>query len=591
MQVRQDFNVVNTWSWTPSVKEGTYTVSVFARDLGNLSSSGSKSLTYQITPAVPGGAQGIRTTNDSMVALFSAPSCPTGQTMRVVFYATAAPSNKSATNDQKCDGTTTMNFLIAGMYAHTAYTMFWQTRDTNGTSISVGQTLSYVNGGLPAGIQFPNSVSTSPLSPSPTPPADNPRYPVVIAGFISPQGNSYTISAFDMYGTPIWALPYVASLFTRTGPGGEILLMQTPVVLTNPVRPDPWAQQVQIVDLAGNQIQQTNAAIMSEQLIARGKHPITGFHHELIHLPNGDFLTLGNAEQVVTNAHQCGSTNGVPNSCDVLGDIVMVLDGNLQLKWAWDAFTQGAYHTPSGTANLIDTPAVLNEKCALNGAGCPPFFQASQANDWMHTNSLQLTADGNIVLGVRHLDWTLKINYAGGAGDGHIIWRMGKGGDFSLTTNSTVGASGDPDFVTYPWYSHPHGTAFLFGGALIQGVEVLAVWDNGNTRVANVDATGHSRMQLYAVNEAARQMNLNTDIDVGAFAFAVGMIQLLPDGRLWGDAGIIGPRPGPWSSFNVEADNSTGAILYLLQMATGVAPNSFITYRTFRLPSLYAQSI
>jgi arylsulfate sulfotransferase len=588
--VRQDYSVINTWSWTPSVKEGSYTVAVFARDLANTANTGSRTLVYQITPALISGPQAIRTTNNSMVALFSAAPCPVGQTMRIVFYPTAARTPKSATNDQKCDGTTTMNFLVAGMYANTAYTMFWQTRAPDGTSINVGSLVSYMNGNIPAGMQFPATVMTSPSSPSPDPPVDDPPYPVVIGGFTSPSGSPYTISAFDMKGRPIWVLPYPASLFTRTGPGGEILLMQTPTVAMN--TPNPWAQQIRVVDLAGNQTQQTNAAIMSEQLVAMGKHPITQFHHELIRLPNGDFLTLGNAEQLVTNAHQCGSTNGVPNTCDVLGDIVMVLDRDLQLKWAWDAFNQGTYSTGTGTANLIDTPAVLNETCTLNGAGCPPFFARSVANDWMHTNSLQLTADGNIVIGVRHLDWTLKLNYGGGAGDGHIMWRLGKGGDFALTTNSTVGAGGDPEFASFPWYSHPHGTAFAFGSGLISGVQILVLFDNGNTRFAT-NPSAHSRIQLYAVNEAARQINLNTDIDIGTYAFAVGMAQLLPNGRLWADAGIIGPKPGPWASESIEADNATGAILYLIQMATGISPGptSFITYRTFRLPSLYGQTI
>lgn len=362
-----------------------------------------------------------------------------------------------------------------------------------------------------------------------------------------------------MKGRPMWVLPYLASLFTRTGPGGEILLLQTPLVQTNPVTPNPWAQQMRVVDLAGNQIQQTNAAIMSEQLVRMGKHPITGFHHELIRLPTSDFLVLGNAEQVVTNANQCGTTNGVANTCDVLGDVVMVLDTNMQLKWAWDPFLQGTYTTSSGVANLIDTPAVLHETCVVNGQGCPPFFLRSTSNDWMHSNGLQLTADGNIIIGVRHLDQIIKINYGWGAGDGHIMWRLGRGGDFTLTTNSTVGASTDPDFITFPWFSHPHTASFAFGGGLINGVQILQLFDNGNTRHDAMNFNAHSRLQLYAVNEAARQINLNTDIDIGAYSFAVGTMQLLPDGNLWGDAGAVGPKPGPWAAFNVEADGNTGS--------------------------------
>jgi len=474
------------------------------------------------------------------------------------------------------------------MYANTVYNMFWQTRDGSGATIAVGDTVQYTNGSLPAGMVFPSTVMTATGSPSNTPPADNPPSPLVIAGFTSTNGTNYTIAAFDMKGRPVWMLPYLASLFSRTAPGGEILFMQTPPVSGGP---NPWAQQIIVADLAGNQIQQTNAAIISEQLVAMGKHPITGFHHEVIKLPTGGFLTLGNAEQMVTNANQCGSTNSSPNTCDVLGDIVMVLDPDMKLLWAWDAFQQGTYSTPQGPADLINSPAVLGETCGLNRPGCPPMFNATVANDWMHSNSLQMTADGNILVAVRHQDLVLKINYGGGAGNGHIMWRMGKGGDFSLTTNNTVGAFGDPDFITYPWFSHPHGTAFAFNDTLIQGVQILAVFDNGNTRHDTVDSAAHSRLQLYAVNEAARQMNLNTDIDTGVYAFAVGMIQILPNGNLAADAGAIGDKLGPWSSQEMEASNTVGSVIYRLQMASG-APGlgSFLTYRAFRLPNLYAST-
>ncbi len=588
-RVKQDFTVLNSYAWTPIAKEGNYTITVTARDLTHTTLRGTTSKSFVISTALISGAQAVHTTNNSMVALFSAPPCPASLSWRVVFFQEGSTVPKSATNDLKCDGSTTMNVLVAGMYANSQYSMFWQTRNGN-TSVSVGKTLKFTTGGIPAGVSFPPTFAPAPTSPFPAPPANDP-YPVVIEGIIAPGGN-YTISATDVLGKPIWVLPYVASLFNRTAPGGEILYMQTPLVQTNPVTPNAWAQQLVVADLAGNQTQQTNASIMSEQLVAMGKHPITGFHHESIKLPNGGFLTLGNSEQLVTNANQCGTGPSGPNTCDVLGDTVMVLDNNLQLLWAWDVFKQGTYTTPLGTFNLLDTPAVLGETCAVNGSGCPPFFLAPTSNDWMHTNALQMTADGNILVAVRHIDQILKINYGNGTGDGHIMWRMGKGGDFALTTISTVGSTADPDFTTYPWFSHSHDAGFSFGDTLVNGVQILTLWDNGNTRIQNTDPNGHSRIQVYAVNEAALQMNLNTDIDSGYYSFALGTAQFLPNGNLWGDAGAVGPKAGPWAGYSVEADSTNGSILYVLQMASGGTrgPNSFLTYRTFRLPSLYAAS-
>ena len=45
-----------------------------------------------------------------------------------------------------------------------------------------------------------------------------------------------------------------------------------------------------------------------------------------------------------------------------------------------------------------------------------PEFANSAAWDWMHSNSVQFTPDGNLLLSVRHLDQLFKIDYATGSG-------------------------------------------------------------------------------------------------------------------------------------------------------------------------------
>jgi hypothetical protein len=68
------------------------------------------------------------------------------------------------------------------------------------------------------------------------------------------------------------------------------------------------------------------------------------------------------------------------------------------------------------------------------------------AVDCLHINAVSYSpADGNLIVCVRHQGWVLKINYHNGKGDGHIIWRLGQGGDFTI--NST-----DPN----PWFYHQH---------------------------------------------------------------------------------------------------------------------------------------
>ncbi len=101
----------------------------------------------------------------------------------------------------------------------------------------------------------------------------------------------------------------------------------------------PEVNAVREVDLAGNPIRETNARVLNEQLAALGGPAVTDFRHEVRRLPTGDYLLMAARDMPVTNAGQCGTTNGLPRTCDVIGDLILILDPNLQLKWFWDAFS------------------------------------------------------------------------------------------------------------------------------------------------------------------------------------------------------------------------------------------------------------
>jgi len=123
--------------------------------------------------------------------------------------------------------------------------------------------------------------------------------------------------------------------------------------------------------------------------------------------------------------------------------MILVLDPNMQLVWAWDSFAH----------QDLSREATLDDICVQNsGAGCPAFNkQFQQANDWLYSDSLQLTSDGNILISERDQDWVLKINYNNGQGDGSILWKMGPYGDFTIL-NPPQTPCGDPD--VYPWFTH-----------------------------------------------------------------------------------------------------------------------------------------
>ncbi len=579
--IRQDFDSNNTFAWNPSQKEGSYTIGVTARDLANKSLRASTAYVFSVTPALLSGQQVVQPTVHPLVALFSAPSCPLGQSMRVLFYEAKPGSVKFVTNEQACDSATSMNFYIAGMYPSSQNTMEWQTLDSQGHVLNAGQPLSFTTGAIPANVALPSPIFVPSTSPNLTPPEKS--YPILLHSFTPGFGTNYVIAATDAAGKYIWYSPMEISNAPRTEVGGLFFSNQNGD--PSPTIPDPYAEQIQEMDLVGDLVWNTNAEIVSEQLAAVGKPPVTGFSHELRRLPGGDLLTIGSEEQLIANSNQCGSTGGVPNTCDVLGDEVIVLDKNLQVKWAWDAFSQGAYTSSTGVHQLVDQPAVLGEVCKQGGNGCPPFYLAPIANDWMHSNTVSLAADGNIVLAVRHLDWVIKLNYGNGAGDGHIMWRMGPNGDFTLTTINTHGTD---DLTTFPWFSHAHDAEFAFGDQSIGGLQIFAAYDNGNTRRAKVNPNADSRGQIYAVNEPGLTANLNINVDLGVYSMALGTAQILPDGNLWFQSGAVGAAQGkqPYV-LETEADQSAN-VLFLLQVGEPNSTQHALEYRCFRMPSLYA---
>ena len=190
------------------------------------------------------------------------------------------------------------------------------------------------------------------------------------------------------------------------------------------------ANTLREVDLAGDTLRETNVDAVNAELAALGQHSITDFNHDAQRLPNGDTAVLATTPRTI-------NVKGKPTPYK--GDMVLVLDQNFQVAWAWDPFNW---------LNVHRLPTL--------GEG---------PSDWTHANSIAWSpADGNLIVSLRSQDWVIKIDYANGTGDGHVIWRLGQGGDFRI--NST-----DPS----PWFSHQHDVRYINDTTLV-------LFDNGNTR-------------------------------------------------------------------------------------------------------------
>lgn len=545
-QVVRDFTPKNSFTWVPYQVEGTYVVSVVVRDITQQP--------YIVFPPVPvqyvelpwvtvRGASHVEATAHPLVALFSGPPCTTGHSLRVRFRNIAGIAS-STTNAVPCSQNSA-NWYVAGMLPSSTYVMHWEEFGPNFATTS-GTDQPFNTGPLPA--NFPALQMTVNVPAS----GHDAAFPVALFQLL-PETQSSIVwpVATDLSGHVIWYYPGVM-LLTRMEPGGTFFSLNNNILAA--------------YDLAGNETLETNVEIVNEQLAAKGYPTLDSFNaHETRILPNGNLLLLGSRD-VVSTTEQGGTPQ---NPVDILGDMVLVLDHNMQLVWAWDSF---AHQDLSREATLGDT-------CTQHQPGCPAFNNNFvMANDWLHSNAVQLAPDGNILLSERSQDWVLKIKYQNGHGDGSIMWKMGPFGDFTIA-NPLQNPCGDPN--VFSWFTHQHDAAYPVQNTALP---ILTVFDDGNLRVSQCHG-GDSRGMVLLVSEAARTVYLQTVADMGQYTFAAGSAQLLvtPNNAYASFGTGILTVGGGYETHSIETD-FTGKIVYQLKA------NQW-SYRVYRQQDLYTPTL
>ena len=515
-------------SWTTIDEEGSYEIEVTARS-GDLTQAAATSVIMAMSSLVTQNGPVITPTANPLVFIYSAPPCPARQTLSGQF--TSPEGYVQSTPSRPCTGFS-MNFYLAGMRPQAQY--------------NVQHVLA-----------ADSSYTTGPMLSLPTPPLTTLQAPTMSAltsstpsvdGILLQSPIASGAIATDLSGNVVWYYTGNVSYLTMPVTGGTFM------GLAENATEDPSQQFIREFDLAGVTLAETNAARVNEQLGAMGVHPINGFHHDARKLANGDYLVLADSERILTDVQG-------PGPVDVIGDTILVLDSNLQVQWAWDAFDHLDPHRA----------AILGETCTYPpGFSCAAFYLAPTANDWLHGNCVQLTPDGNILYSARHQDWVIKIDYQNGAGGGNVLWRLGAGGDFKLAAGDPRVAPLDP----HPWFSHQHDPTFEPNDS------TLTLYDNGNTRIA-ADPSGHSRGQALRISERLREARLILNADLGVYSNAVGSAQHLSNGDYHFDSGFLSFPPGStnFAAQSVEV-NPEGQIVYGLQIGT-------LEYRSFRMPDLY----
>lgn len=525
--VVKDFYKYNTFDWTPTSHEGSYDIQVVAKS--STGATGSAIETVTATSRVTGSSPVVNSTPNSLVALYSAPACSSPKTIRVRFQA-QGDTSWQMTPTQTCNGYSA-NFYIAGMRASTTYIL--QQDLFNGPFDTPGPQLSFHTG---------------------TVPSDFPTYsPFVIDGAKAPTNTSYPIElrlsahpfASDLEERVLWYLPlnFGSGYLVRNVNGGTFLGIMDD-------QPGD-ARFFREFDLAGNIIRETNWSQLNQEVNAyRASHHLSPatvtldfISHEGNRLPNGDTLMMVSEERVANQGQ---------GNVDVLGDIILVLDPNFQVVWAWDSFDWLS----------ITRKALLNNTCTLGQAGCPAVFfnkqpngaTYSNANDWTHANAIALDpSDGNMIISLRHQAWVIKVAYANN-GDGHIIWKLGNQGNFSLP-------AGTP---STEWFNYQHDSEFQSNG-------LLTLFDNNNLQSGQ-----HSRGQAWNLDQTHLVATPVLNVDLGGISSALGAAQLLSNGNYWFDAGFLENATEAQSS---EVTPS-GSLVFRDQ-------NSTTEYRTFRMTSMY----
>jgi arylsulfate sulfotransferase len=590
LRLVKDFNLgalqSGTWKaqpfdWVPTGIEGTYQIQVVVKDFTS-GESAAKTVSYSIQPLVTGSLPVAAPTANPLVALFSAPACPAGSSMRVSFQA-AGSTAATTTNYVSCHPPNTMTFEIAGMYPSTTYQMLAQT-DTGGI-VTNGPAVTFSTGALPGNIPFPTFTVDIPPGPN----SDTTDSVLLLNSIRYGNEPVYPSLATDLAGNVVWYYyPGTPQSIVLTRPlrSGMLTIQTGPA--WNPA--SHKSQFLRQIDLAGNIVRETNTGIIQQELLALGAGDggpcsaiptpapvgaacLGSFYHDAIQtLPSGYTAVLADVEKIFPPGTQ-GDTSGLP--VDVIGDMIVVLNANWQVVWYFDTFQHD-----SGPPQLdIKRAAVLGETCVSGKQGCPPLFllssgTAPEAKDWLHANSLYYwPPDNDLLWSSRNQDWVMRVDYNNGAGTGNIQWRAGLDGDFTFRN-----IYNDP----YPWFSHQHEVDIESNGD-----GPLTLFDNGTTRVVHTGGGCCSRGMELTLDENSLQATPVLSQDLGVYSDAYGSGQVLFDGDVFFLAGTVAVSSSSHASFAIQllpaAGTDSGTQVFNLE-----GPNS---YRAWLMPSLYAPPI
>lgn len=302
-------------------------------------------------------------------------------------------------------------------------------------------------------------------------------------------------------------------------------------------------------------------------------------HHEIVMLPNGNLMTLSRDMREI---------DGFPEPiCD---------DEEEEFGGAYQVVTDTVVEfEPDGSVvnewSLFDMVSPLDNLEVIRPAEfCGSYLEEEypdmDARDWTHANAAVLdTARNAVLISVRHLDQVFAVRYqddeTGPAGE--LMWRLGEGGDFTLTEGE--------------WFIHPHAPQVLDDGSIV-------IYDNGNRRpgtsLDDPDNLPYSRAVQYEIDmeeRTATQVWEHRADSPGEAVYApfVGDADVLEgETVLITHGGLLDPVAHspqtegvtPWARV-IEVDYETGEEVFDLRVKDPEGEAGWIIYRAERIPTIY----
>ena len=428
------------------------------------------------------------------------------------------------TNSVSTPGGQVLNILVAGMKPQTTYHMRAHIDGPLGSWVDQDHT--FTTGALPSTTGTGSALQLPTISVSTPTPGLAPAPGVELLSLTAPANpNILQAIVTDLQGSIIWYYALGASPIKLLSNGHFILNL---------------GADLREVDLAGTTIRDVSVSQANQSLQASGyPFSISAFHHDVLVLPNGHWITLGGVSKPYNDLP------GYPGTTNVLGDVIVDIDQNGNVVWTWTTF------------DYLDVNRHLQ--------GLP---------DWTHSNALVYAPDGDLLLSMRNQSWILKIDYSNGAGTGNVLWTLGEDGDVTLT-------GGDPS----QWFYGQHNPSILStNGSVIS----LAVFDDGNLRI---DSDGvacgsttsapacYTRATIFQVDQGTNIASPSWDYLPGFYTFWGGSIGLLSNGDV--EFASSDPFNAPSSPIIEVTQTNTPQIVWQMNITGEYA------YRGSRIPSLY----